>query len=82
MGVCAALLAPPTTALAQDALSNPEAAQYQPQSQVQGTSTTGSNTNGTGGDAQVAAASTGPTSNSGGTQPSGGTGAAPPSGQG
>ena len=40
VGLCAALLVP-ATALAQDALSNPAAAQYQPQSQVQGTSTSG-----------------------------------------
>jgi hypothetical protein len=40
VGLCAALLVP-ATALAQDALSNPAAAQYQPQSQVQGTSTNG-----------------------------------------
>jgi hypothetical protein len=33
---------PPATALGQDALSNPSAAQYEPQSQVQGTDTTGS----------------------------------------
>jgi hypothetical protein len=32
----------PSIALGQDALSNPTAAQYQPQSQVQGTDTTGS----------------------------------------
>jgi hypothetical protein len=43
VGVCAALIAPPATAVAQDALSNPSAAQYTPQSQVQGTQTTGSN---------------------------------------
>jgi hypothetical protein len=41
-GVCAAFLIPPATALGQDALSNPSAAQYEPQSQVQGTDTTGS----------------------------------------
>jgi hypothetical protein len=41
--VVAALAVGPATALAQDALSNPSAAQYQPQSQVQGTTTTGSN---------------------------------------
>lgn len=41
-GVCAAFLMPPATALGQDALSNPAAAQYEPQSQVQGTDTTGS----------------------------------------
>jgi hypothetical protein len=41
-GVCAAFLMPPATALGQDALSNPSAAQYEPQSQVQGTDTTGS----------------------------------------
>ena len=33
---------PPATALGQDALSSPTAAQYEPQSQVQGTDTTGS----------------------------------------
>jgi hypothetical protein len=64
VGVCAALLAPPATALAQDALSNPAAAQYEPQSQVQGTNTTGS-----GGGAPVAAASTGPTASGSGTLP-------------
>ena len=37
VGVCAALVALPATAVAQDALSNPSAAQYVPQSQVQGT---------------------------------------------
>jgi hypothetical protein len=41
--VVGALAAGPATALAQDALSNPSAAQYEPQSQVQGTTTTGSN---------------------------------------
>jgi hypothetical protein len=40
VGLCVALLVP-ATALAQDVLSNPAAAQYQPQSQVQGTSTNG-----------------------------------------
>jgi len=39
---CAASGGQPGTALAQDALSNPSAAQYGPQSQVQGTNTTGS----------------------------------------
>jgi hypothetical protein len=43
LGVIAAVAIAPATALAQDALSNPSAAQYEPQSQVQGTSTTGSN---------------------------------------
>lgn len=38
---CAALLAGPATALGQDALSNPSAAQYLPQSQVEGTNTSG-----------------------------------------
>ena len=38
-GVCAALVVPPATAVAQDALSNPSAAQYVPQSQVQGSDT-------------------------------------------
>src|SRR4051812_5795464 len=39
--VVGALVAGPATALAQDALSNPSAAQYEPQSKVQGTTTTG-----------------------------------------
>jgi hypothetical protein len=55
--VVAALFVGPSTALAQDALSNPSAAQYEPQSQVQGTTTTGSQT-------PVAAVSSG---NGGGT---------------
>lgn len=41
--VIAAVAVVPATALAQDALSNPSAAQYEPQSQVQGTTTNGSN---------------------------------------
>jgi hypothetical protein len=40
--VTGALFAGPATALAQDALSNPSAAQYEPQAQVQGTTTSGS----------------------------------------
>jgi hypothetical protein len=43
VGVCAAVVALPATAVAQDALSDPSAAQYVPQSQVQGTQTNGSN---------------------------------------
>jgi hypothetical protein len=39
--VIGALVAGPGTAMAQDALSNPSAAQYQPKSQVEGTTTTG-----------------------------------------
>jgi len=39
--VIGALVAGPATAMAQDALSNPSAAQYEPKSQVQGTTTTG-----------------------------------------
>ncbi len=39
--VIGALIAGPASALAQDALSNPSAAQYEPKSQVQGTTTTG-----------------------------------------
>jgi hypothetical protein len=42
LGVCAMLIALPATAAAQDALSNPSAAQYVPQSQVQGSSGNGS----------------------------------------
>ena len=43
LGVIAAVAVAPATALAQDALSNPTASQYEPQSQVQGTNTTGGN---------------------------------------
>ena len=42
LAVVAAVAIAPATALAQDALSNPSASQYEPKSQVQGTSTTGS----------------------------------------
>jgi hypothetical protein len=42
LAVIAAVAVAPATALAQDALSNPSAAQYQPKSQVQGTTTSGS----------------------------------------
>jgi hypothetical protein len=41
LGVCAALLVAPATALGQDALSNPSAAQYTPQSQIEGTNING-----------------------------------------
>jgi hypothetical protein len=43
LAVVGALFVGPATALGQDALSNPSAAQYEPQSQVQGQTTTGSN---------------------------------------
>ncbi len=43
LAVITAVAVAPATALAQDALSNPTASQYEPQSQVQGTSTNGSN---------------------------------------
>jgi hypothetical protein len=43
LAVIAAVAIAPATALAQDALSNPSASQYEPKSQVQGTSTNGSN---------------------------------------
>jgi hypothetical protein len=49
LAVIAAIAVAPATALAQDALSNPSAAQYEPQSQVQGTSTNGSNNGATSG---------------------------------
>jgi hypothetical protein len=52
--VLVSALAVPGLALAQDQLSNPSAAQYQPQSQVQGTSTSG--TSGTSGSTPAAAA--------------------------
>jgi hypothetical protein len=42
LGVIAAVAIAPATALATDALSDPASAQYQPQSQVQGTTTGGS----------------------------------------
>jgi hypothetical protein len=42
IAVIGALIAGPASALAQDALSNPSAAQYEPQSQVQGASVNGS----------------------------------------
>ena len=43
LAVVAAVAIAPATALAQDALSNPSDSQYEPKSQVQGTSTNGSN---------------------------------------
>ncbi len=42
LAVVAAVAIAPATALAQDALSNPSASEYEPTSQVQGTSGTGS----------------------------------------
>jgi hypothetical protein len=42
LAVVASLAAAPAMAIAQDALSNPSASEYEPQSQVQGTNTTGS----------------------------------------
>ena len=47
LAVIAAVAIAPATALAQDALSNPSASQYEPKSQVQGTNTTGSAANST-----------------------------------
>jgi hypothetical protein len=41
IAVIGALIVGPASAMAQDALSNPSSAQYEPQSQVQGASTTG-----------------------------------------
>jgi hypothetical protein len=41
IAVLGALVVGPATAMAQDALSNPSAAQYEPKSQVEGTNTTG-----------------------------------------
>lgn len=65
VGVCAALVALPATAVAQDALSNPSAAQYVPQSQVQGTQkpqsqVQGTQTNGSNNGPAVAATATAP----------------------
>jgi hypothetical protein len=62
VGVSAALIAP-ANAVAQDALSNPSAAQYQPQSQVQGTSGGGGSVaadTSTGSPAAVRSAAAGP----------------------
>jgi hypothetical protein len=42
LAVIVSLTAAPAMAMAQDALSNPSASEYEPQSQVQGTTTTGS----------------------------------------
>jgi hypothetical protein len=42
LAVVVSLATAPAMALAQDALSNPSASEYEPQSQVQGTSKTGS----------------------------------------
>jgi hypothetical protein len=67
-GVCAALLALPATAFGQDALSNPTAAQYEPNSQVQGTSTNGSN-GPTGSAGSAAANTTNSTAGASGTLP-------------
>jgi cobalamin biosynthesis Mg chelatase CobN len=61
LAVVASLAAAPAMALAQDALSNPSASEYEPQSQVQGTSTTGSQ----GPAAQHTASATGLNSNVG-----------------
>jgi tetrahydromethanopterin S-methyltransferase subunit E len=51
LAVVAAVAIAPATALAQDALSNPSDSQYEPKSQVQGTSTNGSNGPGSSGTA-------------------------------
>ena len=56
LAVVAAVAIAPATALAQDALSNPSASQYEPKSQVQGTSTNGSNAKGSNTSASVPAA--------------------------
>jgi hypothetical protein len=64
LAVTAAVAVAPATALAQDALSNPSAAQYEPQSQVQGTSTNGSN-NGSNGPVAATTPKTGLNSNVG-----------------
>lgn len=56
LAVVAAVAIAPATALAQDALSNPSASQYEPKSQVQGTSTNGSNAKGSNTSAGVPAA--------------------------
>jgi hypothetical protein len=60
LAVVGALIVGPGTAFAQDALSNPSAAQYTPQSQVQGTAT-----NGGGGGGPTAANTSTPTASTG-----------------
>ena len=62
-GACAVLVAP-ATAVAQDGLSNPTEAQYQQQSQIQGTNTTGG-----GGGGPVAANTSSSTQGGSGTLP-------------
>ncbi len=56
LAVVASLAAAPAMALAQDALSNPSASQYEPQSQVQGSQTQGTGNKSPQGQAQGAAA--------------------------
>ena len=65
LAVVAAVAIAPATALAQDALSNPSDSQYEPKSQVQGTSTNGSNGPGSSGTAAATAAANTSTSASG-----------------
>jgi hypothetical protein len=65
LAVVASLAAAPAMAIAQDALSNPSASEYEPQSQVQGTSKTGSQGQNQGPAAQHATSPTGLNSNVG-----------------
>jgi hypothetical protein len=64
-GACAALMALPATAVAQDALSNPSADQYIPQSQVQGSNTSGGGTTGSANGPAVKSAAAGATATEG-----------------
>jgi hypothetical protein len=68
VGVCTALVAP-SAASAQDALSNPTASQYEPQSQVEGTSDTGSAPDNSGAVAQNTSGSGTSAASAGGTLP-------------
>jgi hypothetical protein len=59
-----AALAVPGSAVAQDQLANPSAAQYEPQSQVQGNTTSGGGTGSSGSSPSVSATPTGGGNNS------------------
>jgi hypothetical protein len=69
VGFCAAVVVPPAAALAQDALSNPSAAQYAPQSQVQGTSGNGPSSGPTAGNTTAAPAAPTATEGASGSLP-------------
>jgi hypothetical protein len=65
LAVVAAIAVAPAAAIAQDALSNPSASQYEPESQVQGTTTGGGNGSGPAAEHPATASATGLSSNVG-----------------